>query len=382
MGWRGRGAKLEPAVEQDLERAKARQASGLGYLLGPAQRAVGTWFSRRYTEGGRFACYNETADEKRRSTAAARRTGFDWVLFQLMLRDRARIDAYRRDIAAMVPGKRVLEIGPGPAAVLARLCLNAGAASVTSIEGDTWVAARAERRLRGERQHADRWRIVPALSTDVLAEDVDGDPHFDVLVLEVYDTIACREHVVETVADLRRRGFSFDAVVSRGFETWAGPTAAPPARSLTRAERLLLGWGVGSVSRAERQLRHQRSTLHGDMDLIEGLRLAPAKAWQTADLQSAGSAHTEAALTFELVDPDSYGGFLLHNRLLFRNGVLDTSATSTHWGVYFVPLPLPRGAVSETGRVALRTVVADPERPSSFTMQAEAGGAVSELQSF
>ena len=61
-----------------------------------------------------------------------------------MLRDQARIGAYRRDIFATVPGKRVLEIGPGPAAVLSRLCLAAGAASVISVEGDPWVAEQAE----------------------------------------------------------------------------------------------------------------------------------------------------------------------------------------------------------------------------------------------
>lgn len=373
---------MEPAPEQDLERAKAQQELRTRCLLGPVQRALGGWFSRRYIQGRRYACYNESTDEKWRSTAAERRTGFDWLLFELMLRDHARIGAYRRDIFATVPGKRVLEIGPGPAAVLSRLCLDAGAASVISIEGDAWVAEQAERRLLREQQHVGRWRIVPALSTDLVAGDVDGDPHFDVLVLEVYDTIACREHVVETVADLRRRGFSFDAVISRGFETWAGPTAAPPARSLTRAERLLFGWGAGSVSRMERQLRNQRSTLHGDLDLIESLRLASAKAWQIADLQTTEPAYTEAALTFDLADPHRYGGFLLHNRFLFRNGVLDTSTTSTHWGVYFVPLPLPRDVICDARRVTLRTTVTDPARPSSFTLQAEAAGTTSAPQTF
>jgi hypothetical protein len=340
------------------------------------------WFSRRYIEGGRYACYNQAPAEKRRATAAERRTGFDWLLFQLMLSDQARLTAYRRDIAATVPGKRVLEVGPGPAAVLSRLCLDAGAASVVSVEGDPWVAEQAGRCLLRERRHAGRWRIVPALSTDLTVDDVDGDPHFGVLVLEVYDTIACQEHVVETVTDLRRRGFSFDAVISRGFETWVGPTAAPPARPLSRAERILFGWGAGSDDHVERQLRQRRSTLHGDLDLIKRLRLAPQKSWQTADFETAKLAHTEQVLTFDLTDPRRYGGFLFHNRFLFHKGVLDTSITSTHWGVYFVPLPLPPGAISDTTRVTLRTVVADPTRPSSFTLHAEAAGTISAPQTF
>ncbi len=144
----------------------------------------------------------------------------------------------------------------------------------------------------------------------------------------------------------------------------------------------MFGWGAGSDEHIERQLRQRRSTLHGNLDLIECLRLAPPKVWQTADFETTEPAHTEAALAFDLADPDRYGGFLLHNRLLFRNGVLDTSVTSTHWGVYFVPLPLPQDAVGDARRVTLRTVVTDPARPSSFTLQAEAAGTTSVPQSF
>ena len=351
-------------------------------LLGPAQRAMGLWFSRRYIEGERYACYNQTADEKRRASAAERRTGFDWLLFQVMLSDRPRIDAYRRDIVAAVPGKRVLEVGPGPAAVLSRLCLAAGAASVVSVEGDPWVAEHAGLRLLRERWYAGRWRVIPKLSTDLTVDDAGGDPHFDVLVLEAYDTIASQEHVVETVTDLRRRGFSFDAVISRGFETWVGPTSAPPAEPLTRAERVLLGWGTGSVGSAQRQFRQRRSTLHGDLGLIEGLRLAPPKVWQTADFETTEPARTESVLSFDLSNPGSYDGFIFHNRFLFRKGVLDTSATSTHWGVYFAPLALSQAAINAAGHVNLRTTVIDPSRPSSFTLQAEAAGTTSAAQSF
>jgi hypothetical protein len=62
--------------------------------------------------------------------------------------------------------------------------------------------------------------------------------------------------------------------------------------------------------------------------------------------------------------------------------VLDTSATSTHWGVYFAPLPLPQATINDAGYVNLRTTVVDPSRPSSFTLQAEAAGTTSVVQSF
>jgi hypothetical protein len=68
--------------------------------------------------------------------------------------------------------------------------------------------------------------------------------------------------------------------------------------------------------------------------------------------------------------------------LFHDGGVLDTSTTSTHWGVYFVPLLLPPDAISDAGRVTLRTEVADPTRPSSFILQAEAAATTSARQSF
>lgn len=300
----------------------------------------------------------------------------------MMLSDRPRLDAYGRDIITTVPGKRVMEVGPGPTAVLSRLCLDAGAESVVSVEGDPWVAEMAEKRMMRERRHAGRWRVISKLSSDLTVDDVGGDPRFDVLVLEVYDTIAGQEHVVETVADLRRRGFSFDSVISHGFETWAGPATPPPAGPLTRIERMLLGWGAGSEANAERKLRQQRSVIHGDLDLVKGMRLAPPKVWQIADFETDSPARTEPTLSFETTDPDRYAGFLLHNRFFFHNDVLDTSATSTHWGVYFVPLPLPPEAINDAGYVILRTSVADPARPSSFTLRAETADATSAPQSF
>ncbi len=344
-------------------------------VTAPLARATGRWFDHRYVAGRHYACHDETGDEARRSTALDRRTGFDWLLFQLMLSDEARLAAYGRDIALLAAGARVLEVGPGPEAVLTRRCLDAGAASIVSVEGDPWVARRARSRLDRERRHAGRWRVVSRLSTELSASDVDGDRHFDLLVLEVYDTIASREHVVETVGDLRRRGFSFDAVVSCGFETLVAPAAAPPAKPMRWGERVLLGWGPGSPARAATALRQRRSTLHGDFDLVDGLRLAPARRWQAADLEADATATTARVLEFQVAEPERYAGFLVHNRLRFHHGVLDTGETPTHWGVYFVPLPVPVAAVTAAGGVTLYTVGASPAEPSSFTLEAVAGDA-------
>ncbi len=343
------------------------------------RRDLGRFLSKIYVYGGRYAAFDLTSDMERRPDAVARRTGFDWMTFQLLLSDRTRVQEYARDITATVAGRRVLEIGPGPAVVLTRLCLEAGATSVVSVEGDEWVADEARRVLAQVRRYRGRWQIVSKMSTELTAEDVGGDMAFAVLVCEAYGSIACAENVVETVADLRHRGFTFDSVISRGFETWVAPAAAPPVGHMTWLERFALGWGAGSAAQAQERLRSRCSLLYGDYALIDSLRLAPAQLWQAANFETGGAASTYTPLAFTLREPGAYAGLLFHNRILFHDSVLDTGGTPTSWGVMFVPLALPSTALRIRSRVTLlvHTQVADPTQPSSFALHVEANGAIS-----
>lgn len=331
-----------------------------------AQRAAGRVFMRRYVHGGRYAVYDRTRADRQRTLAADRRTGFDWTLFQLMLSDEARLAAYRRDIAAVVAGKRVLEVGPGPEAVLARMCLAAGAASVLSVEGDPWVAEAASRRMRAVAPGAP-WRLLSTMSTELTVDDV-GHRDVDVLVLEVYDSIAGMEHVVETVADLRARGFTFGSVISRGFQTLVAPARRPAPESMSGVERLALGWPVRAAA-AGRRAATSPATLHGRPDQVLGHELAQRQPWQSCDLESGLPCRTEPELRFSVPDLARVDGVLFSNRFLFHTGELDTAATPTHWGVYFQPLPL-EGPATGPGVVTVSTDVPDPGQPSRWTLRA------------
>src|SRR5262249_13312925 len=59
---------------------------------------------------------------------------YDAPLYPQMARDEERNRRYRQAIRERVPGKVVLDIGTGGEAVLARLCIEAGAARVYAIE--------------------------------------------------------------------------------------------------------------------------------------------------------------------------------------------------------------------------------------------------------
>ena len=59
---------------------------------------------------------------------------YDDLLYGLMNAEPVRLAAYRAAFAASVPGKVVLDIGTGSDAVLARLCVEAGARHVYAVE--------------------------------------------------------------------------------------------------------------------------------------------------------------------------------------------------------------------------------------------------------
>jgi hypothetical protein len=286
-----------------------------------------------------------------------------------MLGDTLRLNAYRDDIARSVSGRRVLEIGAGPMAVLTRMCLDADASHVVAVEGNPRAARQAEAELNRYPQYAGRWQILSGLSTDLSPADVPGGGSFDVLTLELYSYIAARERVVETVNDLRRRGFSFNSVISRGFETWVAPAQAPPQsrRQLRRIVRGSTRWPTWPT-------RPVAAFVRGNMREVGGLRLSEPSLWQAGDLEADVPTTTVAEIMFSLQQPARFAGLLFHNRLLFHNSVLDTGESTTHWGMYFVPLRLPAAALARDRNLTLHTRSTDPEKPSVFTLEGEVGG--------
>ncbi|MDE1145755.1 MAG: amino acid adenylation domain-containing protein [Azospirillaceae bacterium] len=59
---------------------------------------------------------------------------YDEMAYHAMIRDERRNDSYRAAIARQVPGRVVLEVGPGPEALLSRFCVEAGARHVYAVE--------------------------------------------------------------------------------------------------------------------------------------------------------------------------------------------------------------------------------------------------------
>jgi hypothetical protein len=331
-------------------------------------RGFGWVFGRLYVQGARYTCYDQSRYLARHPTPARRALGFDWALYQVMLSDRARVRAYRRDIEATVRGKTVLEIGPGPTAVFTRVAAEAGAELVVSVEATAWVAREAGRRVR---RFGSTVVVLNRHSDDLTAAEVGGRRHFDVLVVESYHAIAGQEGVVETLRRLRDNGFTFTEVISRGFSTLVAPSAAPESGPMTAVERWAMGWPADR-RRADAAMGERASSLHGDMDRIADRRLAPAQVWQQADLESGAGARTAASLTFDIERAEDYAGLQFSNHFNFHRGVLDTGTTPTSWGTFFVPLPI----LAEAAGPGRPGSAAGPDRPGSAAGPDRPGSAV------
>lgn len=342
-------------------------------LRRPVARFLGWLFVRVWVEGGRYGCFNQQPYLHDHPTPRARSTGFEWALYQVMLSDRARVEPYRRDIEASVRGRTVLEVGPGPTAVLTRIAARAGAARIVSVEANRWVAASAARHLRRHGIPESRVAVVTAYSDDLTPEHTGGVRHFDVLLVESYHAIASQERVVETIDTLRAHGFTFDQVISRGFTTWVAPARAPRPHDMTAVERVLMRWPAARRP-AARAMRSRASSLHGDVGVIESLRLAPGQEWQACDVEAAGPATTAGRLSFEVERLDEYAGWLFWNHFRFHGETLDTLATPTCWGVYFVPLPIALPVGTGAGAVRLTTEQLRAQEPSALRLTAEAAG--------
>lgn len=355
---------------------RTRLDDGLAMLRRAAeqlpQRFIGWTFDRLYVDAKRYGCYNQQPYLSEHATTIDRSTGFDWTLYQVMLSDTARVAPYQHDLDRTVHGRTVLEIGPGPTAVLTRLAIEAGATKIISVEGSPWVAESASRHLRQHGIGADRAKVVTKFSDDLVAADCDGVQHFDVLLLETYHAIASQERVIETIATLRAHGFTFEQVISRGFTTYVAPARPPQATAMTMIERVLMRW-PSRAEEAAAAMRSRPSSLHGDVPRIQALRLAGAQVWQSCDFETAAPATTAEKLIFNVDDLDDYAGLLFWNEFWFHDGeVLDTLTTPTCWGVFYVPLPIDVATGSGAGPLTLSTTIARPDQPSVVTLQASA----------
>mmetsp|Transcript_11347 Transcript_11347/g.30327 ORF Transcript_11347/g.30327 Transcript_11347/m.30327 type:complete len:335 (-) Transcript_11347:80-1084(-) len=146
-----------------------------------------------------------------------RRTRYTPAVYDWMTGDAPRVGPYARAIARAVAGKSVLDIGTGRDALLALLCVRAGAKDVVAVEISPLAAVQA-REAVSRAGFSDRVRVVTGHSAMVAL------PRVDIVVHEIVGHISTEEGAAAVVKDLQERPDVVDSaapgwLLPRRFET-------------------------------------------------------------------------------------------------------------------------------------------------------------------
>lgn len=130
-------------------------------------------------------------------------TSFPLLAYRGMREDAGRLQRFEDTITAQLAGAPrdslvVLEIGPGPYALLALMAVRAGARRVYAVEANPEAAVAARKCLR---KHPLGSRIVVL---DGYSTDVELPEPVDIVLGEILGSIASEEGVVATFRDARR----------------------------------------------------------------------------------------------------------------------------------------------------------------------------------
>lgn len=156
------GQRVEVSeVEASLSAAPDVARAIVSPISGPAGRTtLGAWVLKK---SGRASLWPSVAEF----------FVYDDVVYQAMAGDRSRNARYQEGFARYLPGQTVLEVGPGPYAILSRMAIEAGARHVYAVEINPEIAERARDAVAAVGLQ-DRITVLTGDATDmVLPEPVD-----------------------------------------------------------------------------------------------------------------------------------------------------------------------------------------------------------------
>jgi hypothetical protein len=131
--------------------------------------------------------------------------GYTDAVYAIMTNDSIRTEAYRRTIEKYVRGRVVMDIGTGADALLAKMCVEAGASFVYGVEKNHHAFLSAQQNTRGIKNIC----IIEGYSTEIqnsFRNDEDIQMNcIEIFVHEIFGEIASREGVVFVMRDAFQR---------------------------------------------------------------------------------------------------------------------------------------------------------------------------------
>jgi amino acid adenylation domain-containing protein len=264
---------------------------------------------------------------------------YDELLYRAMTQDDARNLSYRTAINRRVPGKVALDIGTGAHAVLARMCIDAGARKVYAIEMNPEAYASARKLVRSLGLE-DRLILVQGDSTQVeLPERVD------VCVSELIGTIASSEGVIPILNNARRFLAEGGTMIPEVCETRIAAAALPDELCEQPRFSELSGPYVESIFANAGQPFDLRVCIKNfpSTNLISDDQI-----FEKLDFRGSSNPASNCDVDLRISKRATLDGFLLWISLVPIEGELVNSLTGRYsWLPVFFPVFHPRVEVNE-----------------------------------
>lgn len=220
--------------------------------------------------------------------------------YRRMMADPVRMEAYRKAIRALCPGKVVCEIGVG-LGPLSLMALQAGATKVYGVEVDKDALDTACAVLRAHGFGPDRFIPVLGLSTRV-----DLPERVDVLLSETLDSTGFGENTGTYMEDAKERFMKPNGVFLPSKVTCYAALASP--RTYLRQLRF---WehGLADMADLNYDAIHNILQAHSHvLDIEEEDCFSGWKVWREMDFQDPSSFHTVHDLILDLTQPGRVHG--------------------------------------------------------------------------
>lgn len=256
---------------------------------------------------------------------------WDETVYQFLVRDSVRNAAYEKVIAERVPGKVVVEIGPGSRLFLTRLCAAAGARKIYAIEANADAYARG-RALLERLGLGDRIVLIHGLSADVELPEA-----CDICVSEIIGSIGNAEGVTRFVHDAWRFLHEDGVMLPSACQTWVSPVERPaqlyPSAEI---EQLSETFGTSMSDKFGHDFEFTRYKLH---NFPRANLLAPPQVFEQLDFGRGDAPRTlERTLSFSATAARPFDGLLLWVRLEVGPGTIVDTFQKTSWAPVHVEM--------------------------------------------
>ncbi|MFA5898692.1 MAG: 50S ribosomal protein L11 methyltransferase [Hyphomicrobium sp.] len=261
-----------------------------------------------------------------------------------LIADRARNAAFEKALRAVIKKGEttIADIGTGTG-LLALMAAKLGAREVYLYEMAE-VANVAAKILKAN--GARNCHLIPCHSTEMV-----DPPKVDVVVSETLGNYAFEEHIIETLADAKKRFLKpGGAMIPQALEQFVAPVVSD------RVQREFDAWDATGFDLA---VARQMSLNNIYVRTLKPAELLDAKVWDAVAFGADARTNRKGEASWKLSEPATVYGFAVWWSAQLLAGVsLSTApdAPKTHWEQLYFPLLAPiSGKKGETLSVALRS---------------------------